>query len=455
MKYLITIVILLNSLIAFSDNSVQEKFLLEQFNTAQKPEDKIKFSLDLFYFYKENLNEIDKAKLYLYETQSIINKSKVKPEYEAELLRAFGWKHFFEKDYINAFSYFDKSAKLSFEENIDSSYINSKIDLAELYTVIRNYYVAELTLNQCLAYYYKNQKLLDIGKIYSKKSQLSIFRREYTYSQYFSHRAIEQFSKLNENRLLINEYNNLGYTFQLQKKYDSSLHYYKIAQNLALKNNLEKDFPYITGNIAYIMFQLGLVEEAYEPMRFDYLNSLKQNDWGSATNSLIFMAKINVNRNKLDSAKIQLDQSWPMLKEIQSLPSFYDYFETRSELMIKLNQKDSAYAYIKLSLNYMDSFRIQGNRLNAKMALFNHKVDLEMAKNEIDLATKKLNKITKILLIPFSIIFILAGYSFYSVYKTKKKIQVLVERGISKDQKIEELEKELLIEKLKNEINRK
>ena len=42
--------------------------------------------------------------------------------------------------------------------------------------------------------------------------------------------------------------------------------------------------------------------------------------------------------------------------------------------MNRQNKSDSAYYYIKLSVKYMDSFRVEGNKLNAKMALFNIKL---------------------------------------------------------------------------------
>lgn len=457
MKYLNFILLFCIPMLTFSNinNEAQERFLINNFSISKNNEEKLRSSLDLFYFYKENLNDLNKAKPYLYEAQSISNKSKLGPEFEIELLRAFGWKFFEEKNYIDAFSNFDKAVRQAFSKDIDSSYIKAKLDLAELYTKIRNYYVAEITLNECLVFFYKNQKYLDIGKTYSKKSQLAIFRREYNNSQYFSTKAINYFKELNEIRLLINEYNNLGYTFQMEKNYDSSLKYYKIAQELALKNELEQDFPFIAGNISYIMFQKGDIENAYNPMYFDYINSLKQNDYGSATNSLIYLAKINIIRGKIDSARLQLDIAWQSVQNLQSIPTYYDYFETRSELMNRQNKSDSAYYYIKLSVKYMDSFRVEGNKLNAKMALFNHKVDLEMAKNEIEEKSAELKTLMRILILPISLILLFALYSFIYANMSKKRIQNLTDRAQIKDQKIEELENQLMLEKLKNEINKK
>ena len=103
----------------------------------------------------------------------------------------------------------------------------------------------------------------------------------------------------------------------------------------------------------------------------------------------------------------------------------------------------------------MDSFRVEGNKLNAKMALFNHKVDLEMAKNEIEEKSAELKTLMRILILPISLILLFALYSFIYANMSKKRIQNLTDRAQIKDQKIEELENQLMLEKLKNEINKK
>ena len=101
-------------------NENLEKYFLSQFSLAKDDDEKIRWALKLFYYYKDDEFDLTKAKPYLFESQMILNKGSVSPAYEADFLRAQAWMYMDELEYPIAYDHFYKSTLIAEANKIDT-----------------------------------------------------------------------------------------------------------------------------------------------------------------------------------------------------------------------------------------------------------------------------------------------------------------------------------------------
>lgn len=430
-------------------NENLEKYFLSQFSMAKDDDEKIRWALKLFYYYKDDEFSATKAKPYLLESQMILNKGSVSPAYEADFLRAQAWMYMDEFEYPTAYDHFYKSTLIAEANKIDTIYILARSGIAQLYIQIRNYYLADDILDECIAKLHILKRYRELGINYGHKARIAGAFREFHLASYYTHKSIEYYQLINDKRSEINEWNNLGvYQYQKGNK-DSAMRIYLHAYEMAEENNLRETFSFLVGNIGTHHMFNGNYPLAESMLREDYLNSLKNNYLPSAQLALITIAKVKFLQKEFNRAMEIIDSAQAMHGPYTSFRTYTDLNVIKASILFERGQKDEAFNLLNSTFPTIDSVRKQNNIESANLALKNHKVEKQRAESTINAHFEQLKKFRMRVVLPLFFILIIGIIFTLKYFKSRRIINELSSEIFELKSKNEDLEKELVLKSMR------
>ncbi len=188
--------------------------------------------------------------------------------------------------------------------------------------------------------------------------------------------------------------NTIGQAYYHLGMPDSAMHYYE----LSLSKFNEKFYPVWLGinsfYIGQINFDKGRLQEAKKELHFAFA-STKEQETTIGGKAAVWLARIHLQENRLDSARYYLDRSlqllnsyWPR-KLLQEKKFLQDAYYTKAEYHQAMNQSDSVFYYLNQYTQLHDSLErvtvLSGNKI-AKLRIAseqNHnKVQMLLANKE-------------------------------------------------------------------------
>jgi hypothetical protein len=216
------------------------------------------------------------------------------------------------------------------------------------------------------------------SKKYQFLGELLYTTRDYNRSLYYALRAIENekdtsyATRVNN----ISRWNTVALCWQKMGNYDSALHYYDIAMQMANALSSEVWKGIISGNKGYTYFLQKKYEIAKPLFEFDYRTNKQHDEIADAAHALQMIARINLLLGKKDSALLQVKEALRMLQQQpEPIPYFLQnvYYATADVYRV-LRNSDSFSRYFQLYSNLHDSIEraIANSRLEfARLRLDN------------------------------------------------------------------------------------
>ena len=169
-------------------------------------------------------------------------------------------------------------------------------------------------------------------------------------------------------------YNTIGQAYQQVGQYDSARHYYNVSMQLA--PSLPE--PWLTpwrginpGCIGQLLYLKNDYDSAKMLLRYDYqLNRIKE--LNVAAYSLHWIAKINLQEGRRDSALLQIREALGMLQrhsefDIQRVNYLQSAYRVAAEVFKSLNHTDSFYYYNTKFMGLHDSLQVVALNSNIKI----------------------------------------------------------------------------------------
>jgi DNA-binding CsgD family transcriptional regulator/tetratricopeptide (TPR) repeat protein len=169
-------------------------------------------------------------------------------------------------------------------------------------------------------------------------------------------------------------------------QFDSALHYYNIARQMAQELHNYAWVSLISGNIGQVYYLQGKYDVAKSFLEFDYKESKKYGELLNAANTQQWLARTNLALGKKDSALIQIKGALGFLQKY----SEYDYLQNAcyaaSEVYMAFGMTDSVYKYFRMYIQLRNS----SERDVANSRLEIARIKLDNLQNEMTI--KNLNK---------------------------------------------------------------
>ncbi len=394
-----------------------------------------------FAFSQESINE-----------QSI-TESKLRPNYnEKELLAFLNEK----KDQADINFIIEKSAKFTGSNSLVYAEICFRI--AKLLTNKNRLYKAYEYLDRVSTILEK----YDISKV---SFAVEFFKMKGTY--FYNFRRYEDarsilFKALNQKAvdtsLIIGVYNTLGMINVNLKALDSSVYYYNMGMDLARKTNNTSWTGVISGNLGYVYFLQGDLENAKTFLKIDKDISLKNEQNESALNAITTLIEVLLIEEKYDSIDANMKILDSLVNVVGSLKSITRYHYIKTLCWEHLGEYKKAYESHRLSVLYKDSAGREYDESNLQNMIFQFKFQKKRSENELILEKEKRTgqffySVTTIL----SIITLACIFIIYLMRKRKiseHKILELEKEKIQTELKQNESELKRILKNLveKNEI---
>jgi tetratricopeptide (TPR) repeat protein/DNA-binding CsgD family transcriptional regulator len=197
------------------------------------------------------------------------------------------------------------------------------------------------------------------SKKYQFLGELLYTTRDYNRSMYYARRAIENekdtsyATRVNN----ISRWNTVALCWQKMGNYDSALHFFDIAMQMANALSSEVWKGIISGNKGYTYFLQKKYEIAKPLLEFDYRTNKQHDEIADAAHALQMIARINLLLGKKDSALLQVKEALRMLQQQpEPIPYFLQnvYYATADVYRV-LPNSDSFSRYFQLYSNLHDS----------------------------------------------------------------------------------------------------
>lgn len=227
--------------------------------------------------------------------------------------------------------------------------------------------------------------------------------------------------------LFRNMNNNLGVYYREQQQLDSSNFYFKRVYQIPLtKNSSARDSLYKAisgGNLGENLFLQGNYQEALPLLQIDATVNTKGKSWGNASNALILIADIYIEKGEIKKAKQTLDKaifaahSSKQIKRLSKLyPILSKYYRTIDQPNIALTYADSTFVAL-------DSLKRKNNQFRgAKVEEAYNRNQIKIAA-EKELATKNRNISRRNIGLLFLGLLLFIGFFIFRKSKLKAKQQ--------------------------------
>lgn len=443
--FLILFAFLCNNLWAQEQNlDLKETRLLADYQRASIPLDQLKICNDILYFYKDERKDFYKAKQYGLHAETLINKGLESP-LVSSAYRGIGWIYLNDGEMSSAYSYFSKSLEYADKIEDEVEYGKSLQALGELYTQIRNYYLAEKLLYQGLVKSFIKNDTAELGNAYVKLALLNHKQRKYAKAGYFFERSINYFEKTHLKAMVILETNNVGYMFAEQKMYKKAREWYEKAYHLAEKFNMKGEAGYVHGNIGQMFKLEKRYDTAYAMFERDKVYSINSKDYRSAFYAFHGLAEMDYKLGRFDKALTLVDSAIKVVKDLKVKPTLFDLLETKALILSKLNRNKEAIELLVYVNDGIDSMRKLNLNTAANLALQNYLVQDAYALDQTKKSAEAIKKKVIIYGIITSVIFIAGLFKILYIIKTNRKNKKLNQELSALKIEMDELETRVLV----------
>ncbi len=259
-------------------------------------------------------------------------------------------------------------------------------------------------------------------------------------------------------------YNDLGFYYSMNKNIDSAYYYYNLSLKKAEQSIKAKDFEtyerlkgVIKGNIAVLKIMKNDFQSAIPLLEEDASIGLKNNDDLNGTiRSLLLLAECYAKIEKYSKAQETISQVEYLLKSDASPQIEVSYFQTKAELLNKLNRNEEAYYFYQKAFKLEDSLNIEtqklllaGNDILYQMEEKDNLIEKQQANIN---ATQK--RILSILTLSLCIILVTTLIYLYNSKKKRKEIEqknaVISAKNITINESL--AEKELLLKEIHHRV---
>src|SRR3989338_1524943 len=241
-------------------------------------------------------------------------------------------------------------------------------------------------------YYYEFQHRM--GLVYYN------FKRFYLAKKYFRILMKDEKAPIN---LKINAYNSIGLIHKHANRLDSSQVYFEKGLSLARKNNREDWVGIISGNLGDCYYKRNKIDEAWPLIEIDYKNSFKSKQWESAMMALIALARIDIDKQRLEAAQKKLGMADDLMDHYyHNINVKQNYWETMALLEQKVGDYRAAFAAQQRYLDCLDTFNEQEELINFHNTEF--QIEFQKKQAQIKLLASKKKRAEQILALSISIV---------------------------------------------------
>jgi DNA-binding CsgD family transcriptional regulator len=261
--------------------------------------------------------------------------------------------------------------------------------------------------------------------------------------------TIVQNQKASDTYLLAKTYNNIGFTYYLNRQLDSAQHYYQKTLHIdSLEEKYSDIFGLATGNLGQVFFKKGDYKQALVNMETD-AKLTKNKIWESYNNALIGISKCHYEMNNLLQAKETLDLYFSQKK--QGNKAQLIAYKFAAKVHEKLNASKQSAIYLRKYIFLNDSLRAHKKPNKAliqelsEARVYIIERDLTLTQNKVELMNASLvlaktkDKVQEFKIIALILLLIALIIAFIFIKSRQKKSQA-----------IQLLQKELLESELKN-----
>ncbi|HEY2721543.1 MAG TPA: tetratricopeptide repeat protein [Chitinophagaceae bacterium] len=177
---------------------------------------------------------------------------------------------------------------------------------------------------------------------------------DYEKSIYYTKLAIQKCQDKSTS-IVMSSYNTIALCCQKTGSYDSAFYYFNIARGLAIKLDNKIWQSIISGNEGQVYYMQQQYAMAKPLLESDYLFSKAYGEFGSASNSLQWVARINLIEGKKDSALMQVREAMQLLQEDFNANYFQNILYATTDVYRAFGSSDSVYKYSRLYTRVHDS----------------------------------------------------------------------------------------------------
>ncbi|MES2554685.1 MAG: hypothetical protein V4604_00965 [Bacteroidota bacterium] len=226
------------------------------------------------------------------------------------------------------------------------------------------------------------------------------FKRFYLAKKYFRVLMKDQKAPIN---LKINAYNSIGLIHKLANRLDSSQMYFEKGLWLARKNNREDWVGIISGNLGDCYYKRHKIDQAWPLIEIDYKNSFKSEQWESAMMALIALARIDIDKQRLEAAQKKLGMADDLMSHYYHNANVkQSYWQTMALLEEKTGDYHAAFTAQQRYLDYLDTINEQEELVNFHNTEF--QIEFQKKQAQIKLLASKKKRAEQILILSIGIV---------------------------------------------------
>jgi hypothetical protein len=207
---------------------------------------------------------------------------------------------------------------------------------------------------------------------------------------------------LNSSRGKVNMINTTALTYQRLGKDNEALEYFAKALDLARELKDSTWIGIASGNMASIYSKHGEYEKAIEGLQLDYTLSLKGGENRSAATAMLEMVQCKLALGDAASASEMQKLAEPLVKKVDDLIVWMNYFDNMATLAEHKGKKDEALRYWKRYQVAKDSLQnmnnlVAVNKVKLKWEMDKYTAQVGQLKNEAQLEMFRRNALIGIL----------------------------------------------------------
>src|SRR5689334_15929402 len=196
------------------------------------------------------------------------------------------------------------------------------------------------------------------GDLYELLEGVLYTTRENVKCIYYAKKAIDQETSdtaYMARHNLMTHFNTIGLCWKRIGNYDSAFFYFDIALRKSIELNEKIWESIISGNKGQVLYSQQKYTQAKPLLQSDYRYSKAYGELGSASNSLQWVARINLVEGKKDSALLQIKEALQLLWKDPNWNYLESIYYTTADVYRALGTHDSVYKYTALYNHLHDS----------------------------------------------------------------------------------------------------
>jgi DNA-binding CsgD family transcriptional regulator len=203
---------------------------------------------------------------------------------------------------------------------------------------------------------------------------------------YYFTKATEVDTSIMVKEHTMSNFNTIGLCWRRIGNYDSAFFYFSVARKMAIELDEKIWQSIISGNEGQVYYSQQKYALAKPLLEYDYRFSKQYGEFGSASNSLQWVARINLIEGKKDSALMQVKEAMQLLQKDFNPNYWQNICYATADAYRAFGDYDSVYKYSQLYNHLHDSIE----RAVADSRLEISRIKLDNLQNELTI--KNLHK---------------------------------------------------------------